>query len=201
MKFKIDAQTLAHTAGAKTPAFPKYTTQILNLANSNAQGTRPSVVGQMSDLIVAAEARTLEDWESWYTQRHPDAVGAAADRVENMVGLLRIAIDQIDRQLIEDWVRDLVINKTFVGFRVQDAVLVQLAAKLRLTLRAATPAEESRGIDGYLGNLAVQVKPTTYATKRALREVMAQPIVYYEKSNTGVTVDATEVVQAIAASR
>ena len=201
MKFRIDAQTLASIAGAATPVFPKYTTQILNLANSNAQGTRPSVVGQMSDLIVAAEARTLDDWESWYTARHPQAVGAAADRVEAMVALLRVAIDKIDRPMIEAWVRDLVINKTFVGFRVQDAVLVQLAAKLGLKLRAATPAEESRGIDGYLGDLAVQVKPTTYATKRALPEVMAQPIVYYEKSSAGVTVDATEIVQAMAANR
>ena len=31
--------------------FPKYSTQILNLANQNAQGTRSSVVGQMSELI------------------------------------------------------------------------------------------------------------------------------------------------------
>jgi hypothetical protein len=31
--------------------FPKYTTQIMNLANQNAQGTRPRVVGQMSELV------------------------------------------------------------------------------------------------------------------------------------------------------
>ena len=31
--------------------FPKYTTQLINLANQNAQGTRPKVVGQMSELI------------------------------------------------------------------------------------------------------------------------------------------------------
>ena len=35
----------------KTSEFPKYTTQIMNLANQNAQGTRPNVVGQMSELI------------------------------------------------------------------------------------------------------------------------------------------------------
>jgi MjaI restriction endonuclease len=35
----------------KTTEFPKYTTQIMNLANQNAQGTRPNVVGQMSELI------------------------------------------------------------------------------------------------------------------------------------------------------
>lgn len=31
--------------------FPKYTTQIMNIANQNAQGTRSEVVGQMSELI------------------------------------------------------------------------------------------------------------------------------------------------------
>ena len=31
--------------------FPKYTTQLINLANQNAQGTRPRMVGQMSELI------------------------------------------------------------------------------------------------------------------------------------------------------
>jgi len=34
------------------PEFPKYTTQIMNLANQNSHGTRPNVVGQMSALIV-----------------------------------------------------------------------------------------------------------------------------------------------------
>jgi hypothetical protein len=33
------------------PEFPKYTTQIMNTANQNAQGARPLVVGQMSEII------------------------------------------------------------------------------------------------------------------------------------------------------
>ena len=43
--------------------YPKYTTQIINLANQNAQGTRPSVVGQMSDLINEFKGKTLQEWE------------------------------------------------------------------------------------------------------------------------------------------
>lgn len=31
--------------------FPKYTSQLINWANQNAQGTRPVVVGQMSELF------------------------------------------------------------------------------------------------------------------------------------------------------
>lgn len=47
-----NSRVTADTIG-KTVEFPKYTTQIMNLANQNAQGTRPNVVGQMSELIEA----------------------------------------------------------------------------------------------------------------------------------------------------
>ena len=33
------------------PEFPKYTTQVMNTANQNSQGTRPRVVGQLSEII------------------------------------------------------------------------------------------------------------------------------------------------------
>lgn len=42
--------------------FPKYTTQIINLVNSNAQGTRPEVVGQMSELIQEFDGNSLQEW-------------------------------------------------------------------------------------------------------------------------------------------
>ena len=51
MKLRITNQELAADLSGCALAFPKYTTQLMNLANQNAQGTRPSVVGQMSELI------------------------------------------------------------------------------------------------------------------------------------------------------
>ncbi len=44
-KFKIKNAELAEAVSQKQYAFPKYTSQIINLANQNAQGTRPRVVG------------------------------------------------------------------------------------------------------------------------------------------------------------
>ena len=42
---KISNNELVSTIG-ESKNFPKYTTQIMNLANQNAQGTRPKVVTQ-----------------------------------------------------------------------------------------------------------------------------------------------------------
>jgi len=49
-KVKIYNDEIKDVVIGEVPDFPKYTTQILNLANQNSQGTRPKVVGQMSDL-------------------------------------------------------------------------------------------------------------------------------------------------------
>lgn len=64
--------------------FPKYTSQLINLANQNAQGTRPAVVGQMSDLFQefreSQEEKSIAGWRRWYTQRYPDAFFNATEK-------------------------------------------------------------------------------------------------------------------------
>ncbi|GEM_PF-2690725 len=50
-KIKLTNKEIKELLGAKSFDFPKYSTQLMNLANQNAQGTRPAVVGQMSELI------------------------------------------------------------------------------------------------------------------------------------------------------
>ena len=189
--FTIKTDIVREELGIPVIGFPKYTTQIINLAGSNAAATRPKVVGQMSDLTVESEARTLQEWRGFYMASRPDAHQAAADKIEAMIENLRVAMDCIDRDMIDDWVDDLLINKTFYGFRAQDIILGQMSKRLGLTLTQATPEDESRGIDGYLGGRPVSVKPTTYKQK-ALGENIACPIIYYEKKSNGVRVDASE---------
>jgi len=102
---------------AEVLSFPKYATQILNLANQNAQGTRPAVVGQMSDLIQEFKGDKIKDWEEWYLNKHPEAISLAATKIFDMVNHFKEVMTQIDKEMIEKWVKDLVIIKTFVGCR------------------------------------------------------------------------------------
>lgn len=50
--------------------FPKYTTQILSLANQNSQGTRPEVVGQLSELIQEFDGNSFKEWIEWYKKKN-----------------------------------------------------------------------------------------------------------------------------------
>ena len=65
--------------------FPKYTSQLINWANQNAQGTRPVVVGQMSELfpefMASGEKITVDNWRKWYKSKHPDAFDKATDKI------------------------------------------------------------------------------------------------------------------------
>jgi hypothetical protein len=89
VKLKLSAEQIRNILEVEPPDFPKYTTQLLNLANQNAQGTRPSVVGQLSDLIQQFKGKDLEEWELWYLEKHPDAIQKATERILLMLKNLR----------------------------------------------------------------------------------------------------------------
>jgi hypothetical protein len=112
--------------------FPKYLTQLINLANQNAQGTIPRVVGQM--------------------------------------------------------VEGLVLTKTYTGLRFQKSILKRIASIKRTSYRLANPEEESKGIDGFIGNIPISIKPITYNTKDMLPESIQAKIIYYEKKKDGITI-------------
>lgn len=58
-KFKLSNDKIAELSNAPLYVFPKYVTQVINLVNSNAGGTRPKVVGQMSELIKEFDGKTI----------------------------------------------------------------------------------------------------------------------------------------------
>lgn len=176
--------------------FPKYTSQLINWANQNAQGTRPAVVGQMSELfpefVATGEEITIENWRKWYVEKHSDAFDRATEKIFAQVQNLQKAIPQIDREMVKLWVEDLVINKTFNGMYVQKAILASLAEKQKTTYRLATPEEESKGIDGFVGKVAYSVKPDTYKTMGRLSESIDVRMIYYSKTKTGLKIEVEE---------
>ena len=187
-KFKIKNKELQEIIVGEVPDFPKYSTQLMNLANQNAQGTRPRVVGQMSNLIQEFPGRKLEEWEEWYKERQPGAIKNATDKIYKMVENFKEAVQEIDRRMVKEWVEDLVILKTFMELRFQEAILRKVAEQKSETYRLATPEEESKGIDGYIGYTPVSIKPVTYEYKKSLVEEISIQIIYYEKKKDGIVV-------------
>ena len=191
---KISNNEILSLLDAEATNFPKYATQILNLANQNAQGTRPSVVGQMSNLIQEFPGTKLKEWEEWYLNKYPEALSQGATKVFEMVENFKDVMTKIDKEMVEEWVKDLVILKTFIGLKFQEAILKSVASELKTTYRLATPEEESQGIDGMVGKKPVSIKPTSYELKKLLGETIEVPFIFYQKLKDGIKITFDESI-------
>lgn len=189
MKLRIPNAEVQELLTDRNYAYPKYATQIMNLANQNAQGTRPSVVGQMSDLIQEFGAGTIAEWDAWYKNAHPEAIDAATERVYRMIELLKESIRIIDKDMVRRWVEELVVVKTYCGLKFQEAILRKIAGVRQAGYRLATPDEEAQGIDGFIGDRAVSIKPITYRAMNELSENIEVPIIYYDKKKSEIVIE------------
>ena len=187
-KLKMKNEEITQLLDADVVSFPKYATQLINLANQNAQGTRPEVVGQMSELIKKFKGKKLEEWETWYLNKCPEAIEKAKTKILQMMENLKEVITLIDVQMIEAWVKDLVIVKTFVGLKFQEAIMKRVAATMGKGYRMSDPEDEAKGIDGYIGEIPISIKPQTYESKQMLPEIIGVHIIYYDKVKDGINI-------------
>ena len=196
MNYTLKNESIEAYNKSESYTFPKYTSQLINWANQNAQGTRPVVVGQMSELFpefMASDSEmTIDGWREWYIKRYPDAFDKATDKIYAQVQNLQNAIPLIDRNMVRRWVEDLVIYKTFNGLYVQKAILASLSERMGSTYRLATPEEESKGIDGFVGSIPYSIKPDTYKTMGRLPEVINVKMIYYTKTKTGLKIEVED---------
>lgn len=143
----------------------------------------------MSELMQEFKGQTAKEWEEWYNQRKPNAIKDATDKIYAQFLKISEAMSLIDRDMIEQWVKDLIYAKTFCGLRVQNAIISFIAAKFAKQYRFANTKEEAEGIDGFIGGMPVQIKPTSYKYEKHLSETIYVPIIYYDKKKDGIEIE------------
>ena len=193
MTLTIKNEELLELNESSTPQFPKYTSQLINLANQNAQGTRPKVVGQLSELFQEYQKNTdeisIDTWKKWYLSKYSKAIEDATNRIYEQIQNLKNAITLIDRDMIQKWVEDLIITKTYNGLYIQKAIFSKIAKIKQKDFRLAKTEEEAIGIDGYIDNVPYSIKPDTYKTMSRLSESIEVKIIYYTKTKSGIEIE------------
>lgn len=84
--------------------------------------------------------------------------------------------------MIRDWVEDLILVKTAEGLLIQRTILQHLAEEFAHTVQYASPEEEAKGIDGYVGAVPVSVKPVSYNTKPSTKHEEIEAAMVYSKT-------------------
>lgn len=185
MKIEIAPEALPdQPAGDRSP-YKTYEKVLLNPANTYSHATRPEYVGRVTELIRQCPVDDYSGWRKWYFDRYPRAIEDATDRVVCKLEEFRDVISNIDRETVRRWVTELILEKTYVGLHTERAILNEAAKRLGKPYRASSAGDESKGIDGYIGDQPVSVKPTSYKNDQSRLEKIEAPIIWYETEKLG----------------
>jgi len=191
---KLTVEEIRKLITNKKIEFPTYAASIINLANRFAQATRPKIVGQMSELIKECPHKDFEGWKKWYMAKYPNAIDNATKKIIEMLNKFNDAINKLDVEVVKNWVEDLVLVKTYIGLMVQEPILKYFAQLLNQECRISNPEEESKGIDGFIGNYKISIKPITYKEKKGIaRESVSGDIIIFYKKDKENNILITEI--------
>ena len=100
----------------------------------------------------------------------------------------------MDCATVRRWVTELILEKTYVGLHTERAILDEAAKRIGKPYRPSSAGDESKGIDGYIGDEPASVKPESYKYNRARREAIKVPIIWYKTDKNGAVVaDLSEI--------
>lgn len=175
--------------------FPKYVSPLLNQASNTAGSTEPEKVGKMSEIFERNKFDSIEEWGDWYLDAShtegldeclrgktgEELIENAIDNTWEMVQNYKHALEKIERDTVKRWIEDLILVKTAEGMAQEQKVFEYLSEEYGLELTDSSPEEESRGIDGYLGDIPVSVKSTEYTSdgRREAIEDIDHLLVFY----------------------
>jgi hypothetical protein len=143
--------------------WPTYSTQILNIAGQNSRCFDAKKVGSMKEswleFVKTGQPDTLENWENFQRAKiGEESLQWSADKLFDMVHN-KMQILWITKEMCRDYIEEVIFNKTHFGMGGESAAIQAASKYFNLPFRFSNAEEESQGIDGWIGEYPVQVKP------------------------------------------
>ena len=165
---KLTAKNYNNSIAPHRREWPKYSTQLLNIATQNCQALRAKFVGSMKETWLEMKkqnlAGTLDTWTDYYNSTH-GTDGLVEASKKTFVMIKAMGITRIEEAMCLDYIKEVVYNKTHMGMGGEETAVQVVADYYKLPYRWSTAEEESRGIDAWIDDKPVQVKPEGSAFK------------------------------------
>ncbi len=152
--------------------YPKYLYNHINVACTQRGATSWRKVGKLHAMHRDKKGgfRTLGEWRNYYLKRYPGAIKEATSLIMEDFDMLEVSkmIRAMVQHYVEEFVENLLIDQTFRGLKIQEIILrktTEVFDKSGYTW--STDKEDGRGIDGYVGNIPVSIKPDSCNLKKA----------------------------------
>ena len=160
---KLTAKNYRGTIQRFRREWPKYATQLMNIAQQNSQAFRPKHIGPVVDTFKYMREQkipgTLSNWEKYYKKVFGEQkLIDAGKKIHAM--LKKMGIKWITEDMCIDYAKETVYNKTHMGYGGQEMAVEAVANYFNKKVRWPTPEEDSsQNIDAWIGKFPVQVKP------------------------------------------
>lgn len=156
--------------------FPKYVYPLIDTANFIVGGSRSCNVGKLHNLIKKRKFNSLNEWKKWYSKNYPYAIENSSTKIAETIISFIESITHSKRiskkrkkciyKYSKEFLSNLIFDKTFVGMKIQEVILIKLSKMMQSNYTWASGSDDSKGIDGYVGNIPISIKPVTCRFKK-----------------------------------
>jgi len=159
---KLTAKNYRGVVHRQRREWPKYSTQLLNVAGQNCKVFDVKKVGSAKETWLEMRSQgirgTFENWCNFYNSKpFVHNIPAQAQKLYEMIQKMQVG--GITLEMCEDYIKEVIYNKTHMGMAGEEMAVEAVGQHLGKTVRFSTAEEESQGIDGWVGEIPVQVKP------------------------------------------
>lgn len=141
-------------------------------------------VGDMTKIVSLSKAKTIDEFRNEYlNSEYGDKFIKSREKYVDFIKSRHMDRRYYTDDFVREYFERKVINESFVGIKNQNIICEYLANKFNTTWKMATSKEDSNGIDAYIGDKPIQVKPISYAAGKSSKYV------YYDKENDKILYD------------
>ncbi len=157
-------------------------------------------IGSLYDLFMYHRPKNISTWRKLVEKEYGEDIQIQIDNMTSR--LLKMTTffssrpaKRKTRKEMESYAYNFLIINTFYGFVFQFGSLQCVAKKLKLSYRFGTDDEDSKGIDGYIGKKAVNVKPFSYCYSSGQKYLDKNiPLVFYELTDSHVIINYEQIM-------
>lgn len=193
LTININSEDVESFIGIKSIEFRIYVPTLLNQINAWSKATNKEHVGHLNELMIRYGKQGYKDWRKCYLRSHKSRIENSTDLVYQKLKKVKQALNSIDHATIKQYIEDLVLVKTYRGFKIQQLIFKRIKVEYGAQFKRASTRDESRGIDGYINTKPVSVKPVSYRRQAKLHDTDDVPIVFYKFKAKCLEVDLSNI--------
>lgn len=109
------------------------------------------------------DGQTLEQWQDYFSNEiSSKKIEDMTNKVWSYLEEIKNNINELDKDDVKEYIEDVLFKKTFNGLNIEIEIIKEISNKYNYEYKFSNHIDEREGIDGFINNIPIQIKPNTY---------------------------------------